>query len=54
MLEYDKVSKGIDVNKTEGLRECIICYYCYLLNINSRFQSKICNGHDIDVVTFFC
>ena len=65
MLEYDRieVSKGINVNKTDGSRECIICHYWYLLNMNSRFQPKICNGrHDlmetarifIDVVIFFC
>ena len=29
MLEYDRidVSKGVDVNKTNRLRKCIICHY---------------------------
>ena len=29
MVEYDKidVSEGIDVNKTNALRECDICHY---------------------------
>ena len=33
--------EGFDVNKTNGSRECIICYYWYFLEINFRFQSKV-------------
>ena len=31
MLEYDTidVSEGVGINKTSGLRECIICQYWY-------------------------
>ena len=50
MLEYDRtdVSEGIDVNKTNGSREGIICHYWYFLVINFRFQPKVCNGcHDL-------
>ena len=45
MLEYDNIdlSEGIDVNKTNGLRECIICRYRYLIEISFKFQSKVCN-----------
>ena len=49
MLEYDRieVSEGIDVNKTDGLRDCIICHW-YCINIYSRFQSEVCdNCHDL-------
>ena len=30
MLEYDQIdiSEGIDVNKTNLLKECDICHYC--------------------------
>ena len=42
------MSKGIDVNKTNVFCECIICNSCYLLKINSRFQSKVSDGcHDL-------
>ena len=42
------VSKGIDVNKTDGLREKIICHYWYFLDIIVRFDPKVCNGcHDL-------
>ena len=31
-----------------GLHKCSICHYCYFLEINFRFQSKVCNGcHDL-------
>ena len=34
MLYYDKtdVSEGIDVNKTNESKQCIICHYWYFLN----------------------
>ena len=46
MLEYDRidVSEEIDVNNATDLCECIICHYWYFLEINFRFQSKVCNG----------
>ena len=50
MLEYDRleVSEGTDVNKTEGLHECIICHYWYFLIKNFKFQLEVFNGsHDL-------
>ena len=46
MLEYDRIEilEGIDVNKTNGSRECIICHYSNFLEINFIFQPEICNG----------
>ena len=46
MLKYDRtgVSEGIDTNKTDGSRECIIFHYWYLLKISFRFQPKVCDG----------
>ena len=46
MLEYDRidVSEGIDVNKTNSSRRCIICHYCYFFEINFRGQPKVCDG----------
>ena len=31
MLEYDRidVSEGVDLNITDGSRECIICHFWY-------------------------
>ena len=50
MLEYERIdmSERIDVNKTNGLQECIICHYWYFLEMNFRFHSKVCDGcHDL-------
>ena len=35
------MSNESDVNKTNILRECIICSSWYSLKINFRFQSKV-------------
>ena len=45
MLEYDRIDvpEGTDVNKSNGLRECIICYYQYFLQIDFIFQPKVCD-----------
>ena len=50
MLECYRIDvcQGVDVNKTNGLCESIICHYRYFLEINFRFQSKVCDGcHDL-------
>ena len=41
MLYYDRtdVSEGIDVNKTNKLKEYDICHYWYFLNKRFKFQS---------------
>ena len=31
-FERSNVSEGIDVNKTNGSKECDICHYRYFLN----------------------
>ena len=43
MLEHDRIemSKRIDVNKTDGLRGCIICPYWHFLRINFKFQPEV-------------
>ena len=42
MLQYHRidVSEQTDVNKTNSLREFIICHYWYFLEINVKFQPK--------------
>ena len=46
MLKHDQIDvpEGIDVNKTDGLRECYICHKWYILEINIRFQPI---AHDV-------
>ena len=40
MLEYDKIdiSKGIDVNKTNESKECMLFHYWYFLNKNFNYD----------------
>ena len=46
MLECEMIDvcKGIDVNKTSGLLECIICRHWYFLEINVRLKLEVCNS----------
>ena len=50
MLEYDRIdiSEGIDMDKTNKLRECDICHYWYFLYKNFNYGKYLCNGcHDL-------
>ena len=50
MLEYDRIdiSEGIDVNKTNLLKEFDICHYWYFKNIGFKCDPYSCNGcHDL-------
>ena len=50
MSEFDRidVSKGIDVNITNGSHEYIISHYWYFLGMNFKLQTEVCNGcHDL-------
>ena len=46
MLEYDRIGilQGIDVNKTNLLKECDICHYSYFKNIGFKHGLYLCNG----------
>ena len=50
MLEYDRIdiSQGIDVNKTNLLKECDICHYWYFKDVGFKYEKYLCNGcHDL-------
>ena len=50
MLEYDRVdvSGGIDVNKTNSLKECHICHYWNFLDKGFKYEPYLCNRcHDL-------
>ena len=50
MLEYDRTdtSEGIDINKTNALKECDICHYWYCKNIGFKYEPYLCNDcHDL-------
>ena len=46
MLEYDRIdiSEGIDVNKTNKSKECMLCHYWYFLDKNFSYGPYLCDG----------
>ena len=46
MLEYDKIDifEGIDVNKTNKSKECMLCHYWYFLDKNFSYRPYLCDG----------
>ena len=51
MISYERIDKseGIDFNKCEGSKECIICHYWYFSD-GFKYQPYVCNGcHDFNM-----
>ena len=46
MLEYDRIdiSEGIDINKTNLSKECMLCHYWYFLDKNFSYGPYLCVG----------
>ena len=46
MIEYKKIDilEGIDVDKTNKSKECMLCNYWYFLNKNFSHGPYICDG----------
>ena len=47
MLQHERIdiSKGIDIDKTSALKECMICHHLYFKDIEFKFKSNICNKY---------
>ena len=45
MLEYDRfdISEGIDDNKTNFSKECMLCHYQYFLEKNFSYGPYLCD-----------
>ena len=55
MLYYNKinVSEGIDINKSNKSKECMIFRYWYFLNLNYTNESHVSKGcHDISMMAY--
>ena len=46
MLEYDRIdiSEGIDINKRNKSKECMLCHYWYFLYNNFSYGLYLCDG----------
>ena len=55
MLQYERidVSEGIDINKSDKSKKCMIRHYWYFKDIGYKYEPYICNGcHDLSVVVY--
>ena len=55
MLQYKRidVSEGIDIDRSNKLKECTICHYWYFKDIGYIFEPYVCNGyHDIPMMAY--
>ena len=53
MLIYERTddSEGIEFDKTDKSRECMICHYWFYKDKNFNFEKLFCNGcHDISMM----
>ena len=46
MIEYERIDilEGIDVDKTNKSKECMLCHYWYFLNKNFSYGPYLCDG----------
>ena len=54
-MQYDRidVSEGIDLNKSDKSKECIICHYWCFKDIGNKYQPHVCNRcHDLSIVVY--
>ena len=52
MLQYD-ISKGIDPDKSDKSKECIIGHYCYFKEIGYEYEPHVCNEcHDLSMMVY--
>ena len=55
MLQYEinDVSEGIDLNKADKSKDCMICHYWYFKDIGYKYESHVCNGcHDLSMMVY--
>ena len=55
MLQYERIdiSEGININKSDKSKECMICHYWYFKDIGYKFEPYVCNKcHDISMMAY--
>ena len=55
MLQYERIDvfEGIDFDKSNKSKECMICHHGYLKDIGYQFEPRVCNGcHDISMMVY--
>ena len=55
MLQYERtdISEGIDFDKSDKSKECMICHYWYFKDIGYKYEPHVCNKcHDLLMVVY--
>ena len=55
MLQYERidVSEGIDLNKSDKSKECMICHYWYFKDIGYKYEPYVYNGRrDLSMMAY--
>ena len=55
MLQYESIdiSEGIDHNKLDKSKECMICHYWYFKDIGYKYETHVCNQcHNLLMVVY--
>ena len=55
MLQYKRIDvfEGINLNKSDKSKECMICHYWYFKDISYKYEPLVCNRcHDLSIVVY--
>ena len=55
MLQYERIdiSEGIDINKSDKSKECMICHYWYFKDIGYKSEPRVFNKcHDLLIAVY--
>ena len=55
MLKYKRIDifEGIDFDKSDKSKECMICHYWYFKDIGYKYERHVCNKcHDLLMVVY--
>ena len=55
MVQYDRIdiSEGIDFDKSDKSKECMICHYCCFKDIGYKSEPNVCNKcYDLLMVVY--
>ena len=53
MIQYERIdlSEGIDLNKSDKSKDCMICHNWYFKDIGYKYEPYVCNRcHDVSMV----
>ena len=56
MLQYERIdiSEGIDFDKSDKSKECMICHYWYFKDTGYKYEPHVCNKcHNLLMVVYY-